>query len=146
MEKNKKRLIIFMPSMDGGGVEKNLIIVANFLSDHIKNLILITFDNRFNKSFSKKIKIINYTKKSSEKFSKYYKYFICLIILTKEIFKNHNTSVVSFQANIYAIILSVILKFDLIIRSNASPTGWTKNSIKNFLFKFFFSLSQINNS
>ena len=38
MEKNQKRLIVFMPSMDGGGVEKNLVIVTNFLSKHVENL------------------------------------------------------------------------------------------------------------
>ena len=36
MEKNQKRLILFMPSMDGGGVEKNLIVISNFLSITIK--------------------------------------------------------------------------------------------------------------
>ena len=63
MEKNQKRLIIFMPSMDGGGVEKNLVIIANFLSKYIKQLTLITFDDGFNRKFSKNIKIINYKKK-----------------------------------------------------------------------------------
>ena len=66
MEKTKKRLIIFMPSMDGGGVEKNLIVVSNFLSKSIKNLTLITFDDKFNNKFLKKIKIINYKKKSKK--------------------------------------------------------------------------------
>ena len=88
MEKTKKRLIIFMPSMDGGGVEKNLIIISNFLSKYFKNLTLITFDDGFNKKFSKKIKIINYKKKTNKKFSKYFKYLICLLILSKEILNN----------------------------------------------------------
>ena len=106
MEASKKKLIIFMPSMDGGGVEKNLIIISNFLSKHIKHLTLITFDDGFNKNFSKKIKIINYRKKSNRKFSKYFKYLICLLILLKEIIKNKNSLVFSFQANIYCLILS----------------------------------------
>lgn len=140
MEKNQKRLIVFMPSMDGGGVEKNLIIVTNFLSKHIQNLSLITFDDGFNKKFTKKIKIINFKKKTNKKFSKYFKYFICLFLLIKEILKNRHTSVISFQANIYTIILSSILRFNLIIRSNASPSGWTKSYIKKYLFKIFFRL------
>ena len=140
MEKSQKKLIVFMPSMDGGGVEKNLVIVSNYLSKHIKNLTLITFDDGFNKKLSKKIKIINFRKKSNRKFTKYFKYFICLLILSREIIKNRHTSVISFQANIYTIILSSILRFDLIIRSNSSPSGWTKNYIKNFLFKVFFRL------
>ena len=140
MEKNQKRLIVFMPSMDGGGVEKNLVIVANFLSKHVENLSLITFDDGFNKKFTKKIKIINFQKRTNKKFSKYFKYFICLLILIREILKNNHTSVISFQANIYTIILSSILRFNLIIRSNASPSGWTKSYIKNYLFKIFFRL------
>ena len=140
MEKNQKRLIVFMPSMDGGGVEKNLVIVTNFLSKHVENLSLITFDDGFNKKFTKKIKIINFKKRTNKKFSKYFKYFICLLILIREILKNNHTSVISFQANIYTIILSSILRFNLIIRSNASPSGWTKSYIKNYLFKIFFRL------
>ena len=46
MEKNQKRLIVFMPSMDGGGVEKNIIIVTNYLSNFIEKITLITFDKR----------------------------------------------------------------------------------------------------
>lgn len=137
MEKNQKELILFMPSMDGGGVEKNLIIISNYLSKYIKNLTLITFDNKFNSRFLKSIKIINYKKKNKKKHSKYFKYFICLLILTREIIKNKNVSVFSFQANIYAIFLSLILGFNLIIRSNSSPTGWNKNTIKNYIFKLF---------
>ena len=64
MAKSQKSLIVFMPSMDGGGVEKNIILISNFLSKNIKELILITFDNRFNDKFSKKINIINYKKKN----------------------------------------------------------------------------------
>jgi peptidoglycan/xylan/chitin deacetylase (PgdA/CDA1 family) len=43
--------------MDGGGVEKNLIIVSNFLSRYIKNLTLITFDDGFisNRSVAEKV-------------------------------------------------------------------------------------------
>lgn len=142
MEKTKKRLIIFMPSMDGGGVEKNLIIVSNFLSRYIKNLTLITFDDGFNKKFSKKIKIINYKKKTNKKFSKYFKYLICLLILSKEILDNKNSSVFSFQANIYCLILSKILGFKVIIRSNSSHKGWTKNFAKKMIFKIFFKFAE----
>ena len=59
MEKNKKRLIFFMPSMEGGGVEKNLILIANYISKFRDNVQLITFDDNFNKFFNKKILIKN---------------------------------------------------------------------------------------
>ena len=138
MEKTQKRLIVFMPSMDGGGVEKNIIIITNYLSDFVKEITLITFDKRFNDQFSKKIKIINVQKNYNKNFSKYYKYFFCLKILAKKIIEDNKTAVFSFQANIYCIILSKILNFNLIIRSNSSPSGWTNNKIKNFIFQILF--------
>ena len=42
----QKKLIIFMPSIEGGGVEKNLFIIANYLSikiDKIKWRYFIKF-------------------------------------------------------------------------------------------------------
>ena len=128
--------------MDGGGVEKNLIIISNFLSKYIEHLTLITFDDNFNNRFSKKIKIINYQKKTNKKFSKYFKYLICLLILSREILHNKKASVFSFQANIYCLILSKILRFKVIIRSNSAPQGWTKNFAKKIIFKVFFKFAQ----
>ena len=81
MEKNKKKLIIFMPSIDGGGVEKNLFIISNFLSTKLNEIVLITFDSRFNKKFDNKIKIINFLKKPKKNYSKYFKYYKRLKIL-----------------------------------------------------------------
>ena len=59
MEKFEKKIKIFMPSIDGGGVEKNLFIITNYLSKKINNITVITFDDRFNRNFSiVKIKIV----------------------------------------------------------------------------------------
>ncbi len=127
-----------MPAMEGGGVEKNIIIITNYLSKFLKRIVLITFDNKFNNKFKKNIKIINYKKKNNKNYSKYFKYLACISILIKEIIKDKNLAVFAFQANIYSIILSKIFNFNLIIRSNSSPTGWTKNIIKNYIFKKFF--------
>ena len=127
-----------MPSMEGGGVEKNIILISNYLSKYLDNISLITFDNKFNNQFNNKIKIINYKKISNV--SKYYKYFVCLINLAK-IFKNKNISVFSFQANIYALILCKLLNVKIIIRSNSSPLGWSKSIIKTTIFKIFFRLA-----
>ena len=54
--------------MEGGGVEKNLILIANYITKYKKKVCLITFDDSFNKYFDKKILIINARKKSSLKF------------------------------------------------------------------------------
>ena len=54
-----------------------------------------------------------------------------------DIERKKNSLVFSFQANIYCLILSKLLNFRIIVRSNSSPTGWNKNFIKNLIFKFF---------
>ena len=138
MDKNEKKLILFMPSMEGGGVEKNFIIIANYLAKNIKNISLITFDKKFNKRFDKKIDIINSNYSNKKKYSKYFKYFISLYLLIKEIRCYRETLILSFQANIYVIILSIFFNFKVITRSNSSPSGWGGNIIKKNLFKFFF--------
>ena len=128
-----------MPSMDGGGVEKNLIIIANYISKKGINVNLISFDDKFKENFNKKINFIK-PRFSTLNRSKYYKYFFCLLLLARELIKN-NCIVFSFQANIYAIILCKILNTQIIIRSNSSPTGWNKNFFKNVIFRLFLKRS-----
>ncbi len=124
--------------MDGGGVEKNLIIISNYLSNHGNKIVLITFNNKFNKFFSKRIKIINFSLFQKSRCSKYFKYAICCFLLIKELSKKDNCVILSFQANIYSLIISKLLRKKIIIRSNSSPSGWTKNFLKNFIFRFMF--------
>ena len=54
---SKKNLVIFSPSIDQGGVEKNLFLITEFLSKRLPNIFLITSNFRDKKKFSKKIKI-----------------------------------------------------------------------------------------
>ena len=128
-----------MPSMEGGGVEKNLVIIANYIKKKGVDVNLISFDNKFKKNFDKKINFITPQFKASNK-SKYYKYFFCLLLLARELIKN-DCLVFSFQANIYSIILCKIFKTQVIVRSNSSPSGWNKNFLKNFIFRFFLKRS-----
>ena len=134
MQTLKKKLVIFMPAMEGGGVEKNIIIISNYLANYIKNIELITYDTKFNKYFDKRIKIINFVKSSKIKSSKYYKYFICLLLLVRSFFQKKETFIFAFQANIYCIILSIIFGKNIITRSNSSPSGWSKNYLKKLIF------------
>ncbi len=36
MKKNEKEIVFFMPSIESGGVEKNLFIIGNFIAKNIK--------------------------------------------------------------------------------------------------------------
>ena len=143
MEKNQKNLIFFMPSIEGGGVEKNLVIIANYFVKKFSSISLITYDGRFNQLFNKKIKIINAENKKKENVKKYFKYYKCLKLLIQEYLKNKKILVFSFQANIYTIILSIFFNFKVIARSNSSPSGWGNNKVKKVLFKFFFKFAKI---
>jgi len=82
----KKKLIIFMPSIEDGGVEKNLFTVANYLNKKIKNIKIITCNNDFKKRFSKKIKFIGTKSKFWNNCNKKIKYIVCLSILLKIFF------------------------------------------------------------
>jgi glycosyltransferase involved in cell wall biosynthesis len=139
MVKFNKNLIIFMPSIDGGGVEKNLFILSNYLKKFFTNIKVVTFDDRFKYKFDKKIEIINFLTKPKKKYTKYYKYFICLLLLLREL-KKKKSLVFAFQANIYCCFLAWIFNFNLITRSNSSPSGWTKSVFKNVIFKILLKV------
>ncbi len=59
----KNKLIIFIPSIEDGGVEKNLFTVVNYLSGKIKNIQILTCNNNYNNKFNKNVKFIG-TKKN----------------------------------------------------------------------------------
>ena len=130
-----KKLIIFMPSIEGGGVEKNLFIVSNFLSQKLNNISVISASKKYYKKFNKKITFITPKSYTWDAFGRRIKYLICLLILLQEIFKNKNLVVFSFQANIYCILICKLFGIKIISRSNSSPSGWSKNFLKKFIFK-----------
>ena len=136
-KKNQKKLFIFNPSIEDGGVEKNLFIITNYLTNKISNVYLITADKKRNK-FTNKTNFLypkfNFTKNHNRPV----KYLFCLFLLIKQIFKcKKNCVVFSFQANIYAIIVCYFLRVKIISRSNSSPSGWSKNFFKFLVFYFF---------
>ena len=126
----QKKIIIFMPSIEGGGVEKNLFIVANYLAKKINNISLITASYQYKRKFDKKINLILPKKKFWDSLGRRWKYLICLLILLKNLIKNKNSIVFAFQANLYCIIICKLFSVKIIVRSNSAPEGWSKNIIK----------------
>ena len=47
-----------MPSIEGGGVEKNFFIISNYLAKYDK-VSVVTVSNQFKKKFNKKIKFVS---------------------------------------------------------------------------------------
>jgi len=138
---NKKKLVLFMPSIEGGGVEKNFFITANFLSKKIDNLSIITTSLKSKKKLDKKIKLILPYKKFWEYSSRRTKYFICLYMLIKKILFDKKITVFAFQANLYCILVCKIFNVTIVTRSNSSPSGWSKNKLKQSIYKYFLKMA-----
>ena len=135
----KSKIILFMPHIDIGGVEKNFFLISNFLAKNRNNIVVITISNKSKKFFSKNIKFVTFESIFLEKVSKRFKFILSLFLLTKEVLINKNSLVMSFQANVYCGLLSKLLGFKLIIRSNTSPDGWSKNILKKLIYKLSFN-------
>ena len=138
MPVNKKKLLVFIPSIEDGGVEKNLFIILNYLAIKIKNVHLVTFDNSKKSYFNNKIKIINPIFNFQFLKGRYPKYILCLLLLIKILIFDRNYLVLSFQANIYVLIISKFFNLKVISRSNSSSAGWSQNPVKQFIFSYFF--------
>ncbi len=137
----EKKLIIFIPSIEGGGVEKNFFLITNYLSQYLNDITVITADKSAKKGINKKVTIIAPQSNFWSRQKRLLKYFLCLYNLFLFALQNKNILVFSFQANAYAIILSKIFGIKIITRSNSSSEGWSKNIIKKFLYKIFLNLS-----
>ncbi len=136
----KKKIIFYIPSIEGGGVEKNLYLLIKYLPKKIGKIHIITANKK--KSNSKKINFIcpnsNYWNKKNRTF----KNIICIYLLIKN-FWSSKAVILSFQSNLTSIIISKIFRFRILIRLNTSLKKYSNNFFKRIIFKFFYSLSNI---
>ncbi len=137
----KSKLLLFMPSIEGGGVEKNFFLVCNYLVRKIKYLKVITISKKYKKQFDKSIILITPSSGIWDRLGRRLKYLVAILLLVKEIKKNKNIIIFSFQANIYCILICKMFSVRVITRSNTAPIGWSKNFIKRFIFKKILRLS-----
>ena len=119
-----------MPSIERGGVEKNFFIISNFLQKKFNDLTIITSDVSKLKKGNKKIKIIDRPVFFQNIKSRYVKYFMCLMTLIKKILNDKNIIVLSFQANIYAILVCKLFGVKILVRANASSLIRASNLFK----------------
>ena len=130
-----------MPSIEGGGVEKNLFIVANYLTRKITRVSLISASKKYKNRFQKSIAFISPKSDKWDLKSRKFKYLVCLILLLREILRDRNVLVFAFQANIYCILICKLLGIKIITRSNTAPEGWSKSIFKKTIFKFFLNMA-----
>ncbi len=138
-KKNTKTLIMFMPSIEEGGVEKNFLIISNFLAQKLGKLTLITISKNQKKKFKKSIKFVSLSSNIWNKFGRKIKYLLAIILLIKEIFKEKNVTVFSFQANVYCILICKLFGVKVISRANSAKYSLTNNWLKHKIFKIFLN-------
>ena len=66
-----------MPSFEGGGVEKNIVLIANYFVKKNPYISLITSSKNKKKKFNNKIKFISPFNKFWDKYGRIPKYLIC---------------------------------------------------------------------
>jgi len=138
MKKTINYPLFFCPSIEGGGVEKNLYLISSYVSSKFKKVYVLTANKDKKKRFNKKIIFLSPGSYRWCNTSRFFKSLICLLVLIKA---KKNFLVISFQSNILAILISKILGFKVIIRSNTAPEKYLNSNLKKFFFKLIFKYS-----
>ena len=136
----KKNIVLFIPSIERGGVEKNLFLISNYLAKKFKNIYIITANSDYKKRFNKNIKVISPKTDFWINKKRTLKTLISIILLINN-FINKQILILSFQSNISAIIISKLLNFKIIIRLNTSLKKYIKGLTKKFFYKFYYNLA-----
>tara|TARA_B100000780_G_scaffold275342_1_gene241791 strand:- start:1716 stop:2819 length:1104 start_codon:yes stop_codon:yes gene_type:complete len=132
------KLLIFIPSIEDGGVEKNLFLITNYLIEKGLDVSLITANKEKKKFFNKRLNFISANSDYWSYKGRFLKTLFCFYLLLNFYFNNKNFLILSFQANIYAIFFSIILNLKIITRSNTAPGSWSSNIFKRLIFKISF--------
>jgi len=138
----KKKILFFIPSIEEGGVEKNLYLISDYFIKKKLSVEVITCNFDKKRFFNKKIKIIGSKSNFLVNKSRLIKNIICIFYLFVNLLKNNkNTLVFSFQANSAAALISKLTFTRIISRSNSSPSGWTGGFLKRLIYRLSLTLS-----
>mgnify|MGYP001402544565 CR=1 FL=1 len=128
------KLIMFLPSVNNGGNEKNFFSTANNL--HKNNVKISVISCSKKKVKSKIIFKNNFNLFDLDFLNLKLKYIICFFVL---LFKNKKKNpILSFQGNIISIIAAKIIGCEVFIRFNSYPDNFIKNSFKKEFLSFFY--------
>ena len=143
MKSNQIDIILYNPSIENGGVEKNLIIISKLLKPYFHNLYLISESKNKKILFDKSLKFLSLSKKNLKYKNRLIYYFYSAICLFNFFMKNRHRKiiVISFQSNVISIIISKIFNNKIIVRLNTSPKKYVNNLLKKFFYKFIYKLS-----
>ena len=136
---SKKNIIFYNPSFETGGVEKN---IKSYI-DHAQNLrnynkILLTLDKT---NIDKNLYSQYPTKKFKFK-GRLIKYLICCYYLFKISLKKRSI-ILSFQNNVFAILIAVITNTKIIVRLNTAPEKYINSYLKKQIFSFCYKFANL---
>tara|TARA_A100001011_G_C14265877_1_gene824620 strand:+ start:132 stop:1220 length:1089 start_codon:yes stop_codon:yes gene_type:complete len=135
-----KTLIIFFPSIESGGVEKNFFYLLNYFCKKFTKIIVITSSNIDKKKYPNKINFLSLNSILFYNQGRIIKSIACFF-LGLRLYSKEKKIILSFQSNIYSIILSKIINSKIVIRLNTSPDKYIDTPLKKIIFKFFYNLS-----
>lgn len=135
-----KNIVIFIPSIESGGVEKNLFYIINHIQYKFNRVFLVSADQFKNKKITKNIKLLSPKSKYFSDKSRIIKSLICLYIIIKN-FWNKEILIFSLQSNFFSIIASKLINSKIILRLNTSPEKYSTNIVKKFIFRVLYSLA-----
>ncbi len=136
---SSKEIIIFIPSIESGGVEKNFFILLKFLLKFYTKINLVTSSKIKLSKHLKKVKIIKPNSKFWINQNRLVKSIVCLFLLIK-FFPKNKFLLFSFQSNFFSIIASKLMGWPIILRLNTSPEKYVNNFFKIILFKTLYKL------
>ena len=134
----KKEVIFYIPSIEGGGVEKNFFLLLKYLSKKIDKIYVVTADKK--KSNLEHVIYICPNSSKWENKGRLTKNLICIFLLIKN-FWFKKAVILSFQSNISAIVISKLFGFKILIRLNTSINKYVNSFFKRIIFRIFYSLS-----
>ena len=141
-----KKIIFFAPNIEDGGIEKNILLLANYFISQNREVEIIysKISNKIKEKLNRKILLTRSNIKINipifnDRINNSIKSFIYLLIKFNF---NKFDKILSFQDHPFAIFTSIIKNKKCIIRIANHPIGSLKyfNSKINFLLKFFIKI------
>ena len=136
----RKEIVLFIPSIERGGVEKNFFLISKYLVKKFKKIIIITANTDYKNKFDKNIIVICPNSLLWSTKIRLLKTIISLFLLLKNFF-NKNILILSFQSNVPLILVSKLFNFRIIIRLNTSTKKYIKGTFKKLFYKIIYSFA-----
>jgi glycosyltransferase involved in cell wall biosynthesis len=135
-----RNLVLYIPSIETGGVEKNLFYIMDYFHNKFDKIYLVTSSKIKGIKINNKIIQIHPKTNFFLNKSRILKTLTCFFLILKN-FKHKNVLILSFQSNFSAIIASRLINSKIIIRLNTSPEKYINNSLQKYFFRFIYALA-----